>query len=235
MATVPPVHVPWLKSANPPLCDVPWLGTSIVMSDGQVQFCCHSESTVGNVNEQSFEEIWNGEEMQGIRRSLTAQQLPLQCQSTSCPIYRGDKLNYIIDRVHGYHSFERTGTHDPHLGTRKNLEGSAIDVLSASDGKLDIALQYRGGWIACDLFVALQTPDGMFHFLPDGTEYPVPLRSALELTETHSPLRFVVTAPRESLQLPGNYEYCVALFEKGANPNILSNCYWSAVERFAVE
>lgn len=235
MITEPPTLVTWLKPGARAICDVPWLGTGFVQSNGEVNFCCYSSAVVGNVNERSFEEIWNGEEMQGIRRSLVAQQLPLQCQTTSCPIYRGDKLNYVVDRVRGLNSFERTGTHDPHRDTRKKLEGSSIEVLNGSEGKLDITLRYRGDPIACDLFVALQTPDNICRFLPDGSEFPVPLRFALQLTEAQTPMHLATTAPRGCLQRPGRYEYCVALFEKESDPNILSNCYWSAVERFVVE
>jgi hypothetical protein len=234
MTAEKPDHLPWVRAAKPPICDVPWLGTAIVMSTGEVNFCCFSSSVVGNVNQTSFEKIWSGEEMQEIRRSLAAQRLPSQCQSTSCPIYRGDKYHYLVQRLQGNNNSTSAATHDPHLNTRTELGDSSIEILTASDGKLDVKLQYRGASLACDLFVALQTPDGSCHFLPDGVEYPVPLRTALELTEANDRLHFVMTAPRKYLQRSGAYQYYVALFEKDSNPNIWSNCYWSAVERFVV-
>src|SRR4051794_15422837 len=82
-----------------PICDVPWLGTAIVFSTGDVQFCCFSGHSVGNINEEPFEKVWTGKSMREIRQALIEQRLPPQCQSSSCPIFRGDKLHYIVKRM----------------------------------------------------------------------------------------------------------------------------------------
>ena len=71
----------WLENLPPrPLCDIPWLGRAVVLSSGDVNFCCSSDAVVGNVNKEPLEEIWRGATMQGIRRSLAAQVLPPQCR-----------------------------------------------------------------------------------------------------------------------------------------------------------
>ena len=226
-------RVIWIEGAPPrPLCDVPWLGTSVVLSNGRVNFCCFSSVVVGNVNEEPFEKVWNGTAMQEIRRSLTERRLPPQCQSTSCPIYRGDKLHYLLGRMEGYNRFEVSGSHDPHQHVRERLQGSGIRMkgtnLQAGDtAEVRIELCYRGALVLADLFIAIQPPNGANRFLPNCEEYAVPFLAEVGLNEHGSPLQLVSSVSGEHLKTAGKYQICAALFQRDSNPNLLSNCYWS--------
>lgn len=228
-------RVKWIRpDGSRPLCDVPWLGTSIVQSDGRVNFCCFSSTTVGHVNEQSFQEIWNGSAMHEIRESLSQGHLPAACRSTSCPMFRGDDLHYLFDRMEGPHRFKRTGTHDPHRRIREQLAGTTL-VMSRDTvrigGQLNVALQvrYRGEPLAADLFVGIVAPDGTIRFLPEFEDYAVPLSMSLELNGTEDSREILLFDRRvDMFGPPGVYEFCAALFERDSNPNLLSNCYWAA-------
>lgn len=66
-------------------CPVPWTGV-IVTGDGDVRACCMPESVVGNLNEQSIKQIWNGERMQAFRAAVNTPDPPNPCRV--CGIYR---------------------------------------------------------------------------------------------------------------------------------------------------
>ena len=74
-----------------PFAKCPGVGTVAILSDG-TNLCCYSSAIVGNVNRNSFVEIWNGPAMQNIRRELVEGRFPPECRSTSCPIFRGDEI-----------------------------------------------------------------------------------------------------------------------------------------------
>jgi hypothetical protein len=233
--SVNPNQVFWIQiQPERPLCDVPWLGTSVVLSDGRVNFCCYSNAEVGNVNEEPFEQIWNGPLMQRIRHTLSEQRLPPECQCASCPIYRGDELNYLFDRMEGPNRFKATGTHDPHARIRERLQGSALrinkDEVRIGDSlEVSLELRYQGEPIVVDLFVGVRYPDGEIRFPPEFEGYPVPFKSSVNFDGERLPLIFSVFDPCViPFHAAGEYQICAALFETDSNPNLLSNCYWSA-------
>lgn len=47
------------------------------------------ETALGNIFEQSFEEIWNGDRYNHLRQMLRLGEVPPPC--TRCPIYRGEQ------------------------------------------------------------------------------------------------------------------------------------------------
>ena len=53
----------------------------MVESDGNCRVCCFTSPHVGNLNEQSFEEIWNGEPLQKLRRSFLDGDPPEGCRT----------------------------------------------------------------------------------------------------------------------------------------------------------
>ena len=233
-------RVLWIETPRQPLCDVPWLGTSVVLSDGSVNFCCFSNAVVGNANEASFEEIWNGRVMRRIRQTLSEQQLPPECQLLSCPIYRSDNMHYIFDRMQGPNSFKKTGTHDPHAWVRERFQRSELRANYNemwAGGTLEVSLEfyYRGEPMVADLFVGLYHPDRRICFLPNYEDYAVPFMSGIEFSEDRVPLQFKVFEHcLDALQVAGDYQICAALFESNSNPNLVSNCYWSASKTFHV-
>lgn len=228
-------NVLWIATEHrPPLCDVPWNGTSVVLSDGSVNFCCFSGAVVGSVKEKPFEQVWNGSIMQDIRQSLSEQRFPSQCQSTRCPIYRGDDQHFILDRMGGQNSFKATGTHDPHKQVRERLQRSELQVnhKTVKPGDtlgVNLAIHCTGIPLVADLFIGIRCPDGAMHFLPNFEEYAVPFMSYMELNEDQAPQQIEVLAePVDFFQAAGEYQICTSLFESGSNPNLQSNCYWSA-------
>ncbi|MCI0558822.1 MAG: SPASM domain-containing protein [Nitrososphaera sp.] len=229
-----PNEVIWIEGQpHRPLCDVPWLGTSVVLSDGNVNFCCFSSAVVGNVNTESFEQVWNGSVMRGIRQALSEQQLPPQCQSPSCPIFRGDDLHYIFERMEGPHRVDVTKTHDPHLHIREHLHGSKLilnqqDSAMAEIPELTLELIYQGeAPIVADLFVGIRLSDGVIRFLPDKLEYASPFARRVELSLEKNLLHFSIFEQFQMPSIEGDFQVCAALFEHCSNPNLLSNCYWA--------
>jgi MoaA/NifB/PqqE/SkfB family radical SAM enzyme len=65
-------------------CQMPWTGL-MAESDGRVRVCCYTSPTVGNLNTQTLEEIWNGPPVQSLRRSFLAGRPPSGCRN--CPIF----------------------------------------------------------------------------------------------------------------------------------------------------
>ncbi len=157
--------VPWIDpERRKPLCDVPWLGTSVVLSDGKVNFCCYTSAVAGNVNELTFDEIWNGPVMRNIRSELAQNRFPVECKTDSCPIFRGDTLNYLRVRMDGEESLVLCG--------RKELAGTELTASRTPERRVSIAIetQNSAGVRAVDLFVAIKRPNGTLYFLPEGDE-----------------------------------------------------------------
>ena len=73
-------------------CMFPWHWL-IVTHEGDLLPCGHGSKPVGNLREQSAEEIWNGPVMQGLRASLLAGEVHAVCRSTDCP-YQQEHLAF---------------------------------------------------------------------------------------------------------------------------------------------
>lgn len=57
-----------------------------VATGGDVYPCCFNiERPMGNIRNNTFEAIWNGEEYKKMRRSLSKDELPSICQGLNCP------------------------------------------------------------------------------------------------------------------------------------------------------
>lgn len=61
-------------------CQMPWKGL-MVAEDGNVRNCCYTSPTIGNLNEQDFEEIWNGAPVQELRQSFLEGRPPEGCRT----------------------------------------------------------------------------------------------------------------------------------------------------------
>lgn len=70
-----------------PICKRPW-DNVLIGIDGKVRFCCHAsngrKSVLGNLNDSSFEEIWNGQAARRIRRAFLNGEIPDECKA--CPV-----------------------------------------------------------------------------------------------------------------------------------------------------
>jgi len=86
------------KSAPKEYCEYPWTSLT-VMADGNVVPCTQGydcEMVMGNVNEQSLDEIWNGEKYKRFRRSHILGDFPKEFKCAS----RCDNA-IVCDRLDG--------------------------------------------------------------------------------------------------------------------------------------
>jgi MoaA/NifB/PqqE/SkfB family radical SAM enzyme len=71
-------------------CNEPWLGTLAVEVDQEVTFCqCYLKMNLGNLREQSLEELWNAPKLVALRRDFRKGRLPSACRNQVCPPARG--------------------------------------------------------------------------------------------------------------------------------------------------
>jgi radical SAM protein with 4Fe4S-binding SPASM domain len=71
---------------QPGECYEPWM-TFLLSLNGEVTTCCRAREIMGNLLEQSFEEIWNGEVYRTYRRTINTFRPPEAC--TTCPVKTG--------------------------------------------------------------------------------------------------------------------------------------------------
>lgn len=60
-------------------CSLPFLNMA-TKTDGEIKLCCRSKP-MGNINENTFEEIWNSENYKRIRRQLLNNERPKECKA----------------------------------------------------------------------------------------------------------------------------------------------------------
>jgi MoaA/NifB/PqqE/SkfB family radical SAM enzyme len=79
--------IPVPKSAAISKCEAPWRWL-VVNNRGDCLPCCYLQGTVGNLERQTVEEIWNGLPMQELRASIAAGEVHPLCQGASCRYVR---------------------------------------------------------------------------------------------------------------------------------------------------
>ena len=72
-------------------CRAPW-EWSVITTNGDVLPCCFGAPPVGNLNDTSFEEIWNGGEMQALRQALSENRMPRACEKGLCKYVLNTRL-----------------------------------------------------------------------------------------------------------------------------------------------
>jgi len=63
---------------DPSTCMKPW-SSLYVEPDGEVRPCCYQSPVLGNLYQESFEKIWNGEAAQALRQSMNDRNPPRPC------------------------------------------------------------------------------------------------------------------------------------------------------------
>jgi radical SAM protein with 4Fe4S-binding SPASM domain len=72
---------PQSRRRSPPApCHHPWASVS-VDAEGNVRPCCVTSVTMGNLNESSFREIWEGRKYQRLRARVNSAHPPVYCRS----------------------------------------------------------------------------------------------------------------------------------------------------------
>jgi len=76
-------------------CEEPWSGTFSIEANHDVMFCpCYLQMRIGNVKEQSMQEVWNAPELLELRASFRDGVLPKPCRGQACPVARGEPLEH---------------------------------------------------------------------------------------------------------------------------------------------
>lgn len=74
-----------------PPCTSPW-NQVLVEVDGETRFCCEGKTIIGNLNTESFETIWNGDEARRYREEMAAGRGYKVC--ATCVRMQQAKANY---------------------------------------------------------------------------------------------------------------------------------------------
>ena len=94
------------------VCDRPWTHFEVNNPNGDVTMCCDNNTVLGNVNEGSVEEIWNGQAFQKMRCAMRDKGAHAICPHT-CPVLHGNKQ---------YQQLDWGGELDPEGPARKNAD-----------------------------------------------------------------------------------------------------------------
>jgi radical SAM protein with 4Fe4S-binding SPASM domain len=75
-------------------CPAPW-ESAVILGNGDVAACCVPGTVMGNLNEQSMEEIWSGPRYREFRVRINSPSPPRPC--SICPMFRktGNKGSYL--------------------------------------------------------------------------------------------------------------------------------------------
>lgn len=78
-------------------CHYPWTWMT-VSSNGDVRPCCYARP-VGNLRDVGPEQIWNGRNMQELRRSVIGNKVDVVCSQATCKYINGKKAGLTFRQV----------------------------------------------------------------------------------------------------------------------------------------
>jgi len=129
----------WLNKNGKKICYNPWTHFEVNNPDGSVTMCCDVDTVLGNINEQSIEEIWNGKIYQKMRRMMFEEGGEKMC-SPNCLLLNGCK---------DYQSFSWYSSLPPDtpLATNASLNEEEIrtgkEILKSKPRWMRFAISYR--------------------------------------------------------------------------------------------
>jgi hypothetical protein len=68
-----------------PICGLPWTDM-MVLRNGKARVCCHNPLFMGDLNEQTVEEIWHGGNYAKLRDAISQKDFSFGCNAGGCPI-----------------------------------------------------------------------------------------------------------------------------------------------------
>ena len=78
------------------VCKHPWAHFEVNNPNGDVTMCCNNNTVLGNVNDDSIAEIWNGDGFTRMRRRMIEEGAHAFCPHT-CPVLQGGKKYEKLD------------------------------------------------------------------------------------------------------------------------------------------
>jgi len=78
------------------ICKHPWAHFEVNNPNGDVTMCCNNNTVLGNVNEDTVAEIWNGDGFQASRKRMLDEGAYAMCPHT-CPVLQGGKKYENLD------------------------------------------------------------------------------------------------------------------------------------------
>ena len=78
------------------ICKHPWAHFEVNNPNGNVTMCCNNDTVLGNVNEESIADIWNGEKFTRMRKRMVEEGAHAFCPHT-CPVLQGGKKYENLD------------------------------------------------------------------------------------------------------------------------------------------
>lgn len=92
MGAPPPFH--GFEETGHRHCPAPW-ESAVILGNGDVAACCVPGMVMGNLHDESMEEIWNGDRYRALRSGINSPNPPKPC--AICPMFRqsGNKGSYL--------------------------------------------------------------------------------------------------------------------------------------------
>ncbi len=112
------------------LCPFPW-SYMMILPDGFVRTCCYNVTRLGNINESSFDEIWNGEKYIALRSALVNGDYE-SSGCVGCPLY--ERSGVQIETATQNRLLFSDGTPDQIENARK-IHQEMVDKKTTLEGK----------------------------------------------------------------------------------------------------
>lgn len=74
-------------------CEIPW-ATAVFTANGDVMACCMPGTVMGNLNEQSLDQIWNGPKFAAFRMRVNSTDPPASCRNCGVSRVRNNRKAY---------------------------------------------------------------------------------------------------------------------------------------------
>lgn len=75
-------------------CHYPWTWIT-VSSNGDVRPCCYAQP-IGSLDDSTPEEIWNGKNIQAVRRSIKNNKVDIACSRATCKYVNGKRADWTL-------------------------------------------------------------------------------------------------------------------------------------------
>jgi MoaA/NifB/PqqE/SkfB family radical SAM enzyme len=78
------------------ICKHPWTHFEVNNPNGDVTMCCNNDTVLGNVNDDTIADVWNGDKFSSIRKRMVEEGAHAFCPHT-CPVLQGGKKYENLD------------------------------------------------------------------------------------------------------------------------------------------